>query len=138
MSNIYASLQRLRVHSRKEAHQQVRAAEIERDRAAARLLELREGVASARAAVDPRDAEAVNLYATFRLREALRERREEARLAQRERDLEARRAHHLKCVRDELTLNTLVDELNAREAQEARRVEARRMDEIANRPRSER
>lgn len=131
MPDIYASLQRLREHSRRESHQQFRAAEVERDRALARVDELRAGVERARAQVDGGDVEALGLYHSFRLREALRERREEARLAQRERDLETREVQHVRCVRDELTLDALVEEMEAREAVVVRRVEARQMDEIA-------
>ncbi len=129
---VYASLQRLREHSRIEAHQQVRAAEVERDRSVARLDELRTGVDVARSQVDFADADALGTYQAFRLQEGLRERREQVRLAQRERELETRRTQHVRCVRDELTLEALVEEMHALGELDVRRGEARQMDEIAS------
>ncbi len=130
---VYGSLQRLREHTRREAQMEMARAEVERDRVQERLDALNAGVDRARAQLDPLDAEALSTYHNFRLQEALRERRETARLAQRERELETRRGHHLRSVRDELTLDALVEELNARGQEDFRRAERRQMDEIAGR-----
>jgi hypothetical protein len=132
MSNVLPTLLRLRAHSRREAELQRRDAERERDNQRARLDELHAGVARARDAVDGGDAEAIVAYQAFRLREELRDRRETARLNQRERDVDTRTTQHLRCVRDELTLGVILDLQAERRAQEDRRVDTRRMDEIAN------
>jgi len=132
---IYRSLQRIREHERKSAHQKVVAAEEERDRSVARIEALQERVEVARTSVDNEDAVSIATYHSYRLQQVITERREEARLAQRNRDLEARRAHHVVCVREELSLDAVVERMNERDQAEERRSDARLMDEIAARRR---
>jgi len=132
---VYRSLQRIREHKRQSAHQKVVAAEVERDRSVARIEELQARVESARTSVDQGDVVSIATYHSYRLQQVITERRETARLAQRNRDLEIRRAHHVTCVREELTLDAVVDRMHEREQAAERRSDARQMDEIASRRR---
>lgn len=111
----------------------VRRAEDERDVQAARLDAVRRSVAEARADLDPTDPFALTTYHAFRMRQEVAERREAARLQQREREVEQKRTVHVGRVRDELAMANVI-EAHAREeaADEARR-DGQRMDDIAAR-----
>lgn len=111
----------------------VRRAEDERDAQAGRLDAVRRSVADARAQMDPSDPFALTTYHAFRMRQEVAERREAARLQQREREVEQKRAVHVGRVRDEIAMANVID-AHAREAaaDEARR-DSRRMDDIAAR-----
>ena len=129
--SVYKSLHRLRQYARQESELQVRKAREERDAQAARIDALRAEVQSARAAVDPDDANALAAYQAWRLRAEMNERRESARLAQRERDLEQHTRMHTDNVRKELTMEKFMELQAERALEESRRVDARKMDEIA-------
>lgn len=135
MANVLHSLHRLRSWSRQESEVQLRAVEAERDRQRERVEDLRESVRRAHAGTDPADVVELAAYHAFRLREELHERREVARLAQRERDVEAQTARHHRNIRDELSIQGVIEEAAVRHAEEARRVEGRWMDELGGRMR---
>ena len=129
--SVYKSLHRLRQYARQESELQVRKAQEERDAQLARIEELRAEVQRAREDVDPDDAGALAAYQAWRLRAEMSERRESARLAQRERDLEQHTRTHADNVRKELTMETFLELQAERALEDARRVDARNMDEIA-------
>jgi len=133
MPNVLASLHRLRAHTRQESGVVLRDAERARDQQQERLAEVANGIRIAQAGVDPEDAFGLVTYQAFRLREELRERRERARLHQKERDVALNRERYAKCVRDELSMKAVIDEKALRAEEDARRVEARNMDEVAAR-----
>ncbi len=129
--SVYKSLHRLRQYARQESELQVRKAREERDTQAARIDALRAEVQTARAAVDPQDANALASYQSWRLRAEMNERRESARLAQRERDLEQHTRTHTDNVRKELTMEKYMEVQAELALEETRRDEARKMDELA-------
>jgi hypothetical protein len=133
MSNVLASLHRLRSHTRQESGVVLRESERARDQQQERLTELTRGIRQAQAGVDPEDALGLVTYQAFRLREELRERRERARLHQKERDVALNRERYTRCVRDELSMQAVIEEKALREEEDLRRVEARNMDEVASR-----
>lgn len=133
MSAVLASLHRLRVVTRQESEVALRQVESERDLQRARVDGVRDAIRRARDGFDPADAGELAAYHAFRLREELAERREAARLAQRERDVEAQTAKHQRNIRDELSLQGVIDEMAALAAEEARRAESRWMDELGAR-----
>lgn len=135
MSNILASLYRLRSHARLEAETALRVAETARDKQEERLADVGTSIRAAQAAVDHGDAAGLAAYQSFRQREELSERRERARLQQKERDVMLTGDKHVKCVREELTLEAIIEERLNEILCEVRRVEAREMDEIALRDR---
>lgn len=135
MSNVLASLHRLRSHARQEAEAALRVAETARDKQEERLADVGTSIRAAQAAVDHGDAAALAAYQSFRLREEFAERRERARLQQKERDVMLTGDKHIKCVREELTIEAVIEERLNEFLGEARRVEARGMDEIALRDR---
>jgi hypothetical protein len=133
MSNVLASLHRLRAHTRQESGVVLRESERARDQQQERLAEVGRGIRLAQAGVDPEDALGLVTYQAFRLREELRERRERARLHQKERDVALNRERYTRCVRDELSMQAVIEEKALREEEDLRRVEARNMDEVASR-----
>lgn len=135
--SVLHSLHRLRQHARRETETSLRRAQEERDVQAAKVDALRAAVAEAREGVDPNDASDLSAYHAWRLRTEMNERRESARLAQRERDLEQTTRVHQDNVRRELSLERVIDEHAQRELEDARRAEGRTMDEIASRRRVE-
>ena len=137
MTDTLQTLLRLREAARKETLAALRKAENERDLQMAKLVEVRESVKTARAQVDPTDATDLTHYHGYRLRQEMAERREAARLAQKDRDLEGRRNAHVLRVRDELALSGLIDARAETEREEADRRENKQMDEIANRNKGE-
>jgi len=135
MSNVLASLHRLRAHARQESETSLRLAESARDQQEDRLSAVGAGIRAAQAAVDHGDAADLAAYQAFRIREEFAERRERARLQQKERDVLIIGDRHVKCVRDELTIEAVMEERLVESQEAARRVEARGMDEIAARGR---
>ncbi len=133
MSNILASLHRFRAHASRESQVSLRLAETARDQQEQRLTDVGDGIRAAQAAVDYGDVAAMAAYQAFRIREEFNERRERARLQQKERDVMLSGDRHVKCVRDELTIEAVIEERMAEDREELRRVEARGMDEIASR-----
>lgn len=132
---IYGSLQKIREHERQAAQRRLTTAEEERDRTFSRIQQIQDQVLDARGSVDASDVESVALYNSFRLQQALSERREEARLVQNDRELELRRTQHRGCVVDELSLDALIQRMDDREQSAERHADAVRMDEIAARRR---
>lgn len=135
MTNVLASLHRLRSHARQEAETALRQAETARDRQEERLAEVGASIRAAQATVDHADPASLVAYQSFRLREEFTERRERARLQQKERDVMLSGDKHIKCVREELTLEAVIEERLAELHDLNRRSEARGMDEIASRTR---
>lgn len=133
MSNVLASLHRLRSHARLEAEASLRVAERARDQQEVRLSVVTTAIQTAQASVDHEDVAALAAYQSFRIREEFAERRERARLQQKERDVMLSGDRHVKCVRDELTLEAVMEERLLEFQGESRRAEARGMDEIASR-----
>lgn len=133
MANTLETLLRLREAARKETLAALRKAEAEREAQMGRLADVRLSIVHARTAVDITDANDVTNYHSFRLRQEMAERREAARLAQKDRELEARRTAHISRVRDELSLSELIDAREHAAALEANRHEQSKMDEIASR-----
>ncbi len=135
MSTVLASLHRLRAHARQEAEVSLRNAEAARDQQEQRLANVTSGIRAAQAAVDPSDVVALAAYQAYRIREEFTERRERVRLQQKERDVMLTGDRHVKCVREELTLEAVIEERFVGAQEELKRVEARGMDEIAARAR---
>lgn len=127
------TLLRLRARAREESQAMLRRAEDERDLQRGRLDAVRKAIADARADLDPHDALALATYHAFRLAQEPLERRETARLLQREREVEQKRAIHVGRVRDELAMANVIEAHAREEAEEEARRDARRMDEIAAR-----
>lgn len=124
-------LLRLRTGAREESQALLRRAEDERDAQAARLTALREATVAARASLDPCDPFALTTYHAFRMRQEVAERREVAKLVQRERELEQKRGLHVGRVRDELAMKNVIDAQAVTAAKEESARDARRMDDIA-------
>jgi flagellar export protein FliJ len=133
-----ATLHRLREHARKTAGAELRRAETEHERQQERCDELQRTVAAARGATDESDPASLACYHAFRLQSEVLSRREEARLAQRARDVDARRTRHVVAVRDELALGHVIERREAAETAEEDRKERMGMDEIAARGGGER
>lgn len=133
MSSTLHTLLRLREAARKETLTALRKAEQERDTQEARLADVRASVVMARASLDPTDPADLSNYHSFRLRQEMAERRESARLAQKDRELDSRRTAHVLRVRDELALSELIESREAAEALELTRHDARKLDEMASR-----
>jgi hypothetical protein len=135
MTAILNSLHRLRQHARRESEVSLRRAEAERDLQRQRLEGVRAEIERAREALDPSDPLALAAYHQFRLREEMLERREAARLQQKEREVASNSLVHTKNVRDELSLERVLDEQALRAAEEERRAETRELDEVGARVR---
>lgn len=133
MSGTLHTLLRLRTLAREETAVAVRKAEDEREAQLARLVAVRESVARARTETDLEDALDLAAYYAFRLRSEMAERREAARLAQKERDVEQKRALHVVRVRDEIAMQNVIDHRERQAAVDEGRRDAARMDEIAAR-----
>lgn len=127
------TLRRLRVYQRQQSSLQLKQAEVERERQAERVQSLEVALVEGHAATSPTDAAALAEYHSWRLRQELNLRRENARLAQRVRDVDLQQDRHIKNVREELTLDTVIQARDREELEEENRVEARWMDEIASR-----
>lgn len=127
------TLRRLRVYQRQQSSLQLKQAEVERERQAERVQSLEHALVEGHAATSPTDAAALAEYHSWRLRQELNLRRENARLAQRARDVELQQDRHIKNVREELTLDTVIQARDLQEQEDANRAEARWMDEIASR-----
>lgn len=130
-------LLRLRTGAREESQTLLRRAEDERDAQAARLRAIREATLAARNNLDPCDPFALTTYHAFRMRQEVAERREQAKLVQRERELEQKRGLHVGRVRDELAMQNVIEAQAVAAAREESVRDMRRMDEIASRPRSD-
>lgn len=135
MSPSLSTLHRLREHARKESQQKLQRAERQRDEQQARLDELRRDTEEARSSVDPSDLMSMHAWHAWRLRQEVGERREVARLSQRERDLESARGQHNGRVRDELAIANAIDAEVERQLWEARRTETKELDEVGSRRR---
>jgi len=109
MAKTLAVLQRLRDHARKAQELELRRAERERDRQQGRIDELHARMESARAELEPGDAHALVAYHNFRLQGEMASRRERARLAQREREVDAIGRRHGQAVRDQLAVENLIE-----------------------------
>lgn len=133
MANTLETLLRLREAARKETLAALRKAEAEREAQVGRLADVRMSIVLARGALDPTDATDLTHYHGFRLRQEMAERREGARLAQKDRELEARRNAHILRVRDELSLADLIEARERVAINEANRAEQADLDEIAGR-----
>lgn len=127
------TLHRLRVYQRQQSSLQLKLAQVERERQAERVDSLQQAMVEGRAATSPTDVAALAEYHSWRLRQELNLRRENARLAQRERDVEMHQDRHIKNVRDELTIDSVIQTKDLEAQQEADRAEARWMDELASR-----
>lgn len=127
------TLHRLRSYQRQQSALALKLAEVERDRQAERVESLERSVVEGRAAASHTDAASLADYHGWRLRQELNLRREHARLAQRSRDVEQNRDRHIKNVRDELTLDSVIQTKEREALEEENRAEARWMDEIASR-----
>jgi hypothetical protein len=133
MTAILNSLHRLRQHARRESELALKRAETERDAQRERLDGVRAEIERARESLDPSDPVALAAYHQFRLREEMLERRETARLQQREREVASNVLMHQKNVRDELSLQNVLDEHAQRTLEEDRRAETRDLDELGQR-----
>lgn len=127
------TLLRLRRAAREESQAAVRRAEDDRDTQAQRLAGIRTATASARENFDPSDVAALVGYHEFRARQEVQERREAARLVQRERELEVKRTQHAGRVRDELALETVIERKQVEAEREELRRDNARMDELGRR-----
>lgn len=135
MSNSLQTLFRLREHARKESQARLQQAQGQRDDQDERVQAVRRAVEEARNDRDPADLLSIAAWHTYRLRQELVERREVARLHQRERDLEVARTTHGGRVRDELAIGNAIDAACLREAEDALRQETRTLDEVGARRR---
>lgn len=135
MANSLQTLLRLREHARKESQSKLQQAQGQRDEQDERVQAVRRAVEEARNDRDPADLLSIAAWHTYRLRQELVERREVARLNQRERDLETARSTHGGRVRDELAIGNAIDAASVREAEEALRSETRTLDEVGARRR---
>ena len=127
------TLLRLRAHAREESQGMLRRAEDERDTQAERVEAVRIAVVAARAGADPTDPFALATYHAFRMRQEVAERRENARLQQREREVDQKRGIHVGRVRDEIATENVIEAHAREEEREQATRDARRMDEIASR-----
>ena len=85
--------------------------------------------------MDPTDPFALSTYHAFRQRQEVSERRDVAKLLQREREVEQKRGIHVGRVRDELAMKNVIEAHEAAAAHDAAQRDGRRMDEIASRRR---
>ncbi len=131
------TLHRLRQATRRESDVVLRRAQAERDAQAQRLDSLRHQMEAARDAVDASDPAEMASWHAWRLRAEIEQRRELARLAQRERDLEAATRAHQKNVRDELSLERVIEAHEEEARLEAVRKETQALDEVGGRRRVE-
>jgi hypothetical protein len=131
------TLHRLRQATRRESDAVLRRAQAERDAQVQRLDALRNQMETARAGVDPSDPAAMASWHAWRLRAEIEQRREIARLAQRERDLEAASRVHQKNVRDELSLERVIEAHEEEARIEAARKDTLALDEVGGRRRIE-
>jgi len=88
---------------------------------------------SARADADPNDPMALTTYHDFRARQEVTERREVARLVQREREVEVKRTQHSARVRDELALDQFLESKRAAAVRDEQKRDQARMDELGRR-----
>ncbi len=135
MASSLPLLLRLRTGAREESQALLRRAEDERDAQAARLAALRQATKEARENVDPTDPFALSTYHALRQRQEVSERRDVAKLLQREREVEQKRGIHVGRVRDELAMKNVIEAHEAAAAHDAAQRDGRRMDEIASRRR---
>jgi hypothetical protein len=133
MGSTLHTLLRLRGLEREASSLALRKAEDDRDAQRAKLDDVRTSIARARESVDTLDVIDLNIYHQFRLRAEMNERREAARLAQKDKELEARRAVHVGRVRDELALQNVIDAKDLAEAREDSKRDQAKMDELAAR-----
>jgi flagellar export protein FliJ len=133
MPSTLHTLLRLRGLDREASAVALRKAEDERDSQRQKLDEVRATVARARENVSATDAADLAVYHQFRLRQEMAERREMARLAQKERDLETKRNLHVGRVRDELALQNVIDAKAVEEARDESRRDQAQNDEVAAR-----
>ena len=137
MASALGTLHRLRANARKASDVDLRRAELERDRQQVRVEAGQAALVAAREARDDADLESLATWHAFRLQGELKGRREDVRLAQREREVDARRSVHVGHVKDELAVQNLIDRREAVAAEQAGRRERTEMDEIAGRTRSD-
>lgn len=130
---ILKSLLKLRTYQRQQSAVQLKQAEVERDRQAARVQSLEDEVTRAQESLPSHDATFLNDYHTWRLRQELALRRETARLQQRERDVDIQHDRHGKNVRDELAIQNVKTAHEQALSEESRKRESAWMDEIASR-----
>ncbi len=128
-----STLHRLRQFTRRESEVVLARAQGARDAQAAVLATLQQRLRDSRDALDPGDAAALAGWHAWRLRMEMEERREGARLAQRERDLDVALRIHQKNVRDELSLEKLIENKHEEARLEAARKETRVLDEVGAR-----
>jgi flagellar export protein FliJ len=133
--SVLDSLLRLRTWQRQQSALQLKQVQEERDRQAGQVSALKQAMEQAQREMRPDDVFEVNDYHTWRLRQELNMRRESARLQQRERDVEIQQGRHVQNVREELSLDAVLEAKEQTEMEEERRAEARQMDEIASRKR---
>jgi hypothetical protein len=133
--SVLDTLHRVRSYQRQQSALQLKLAQVERDRQSEKVDQLKQAMVEAQQAVKVTEVQSVNDYHAWRLRQELVMRREEARLSQRERDVELQQDRHVHHVRDELILQSVLTNRAEEERVEAQRSEARWMDEIASRKR---
>jgi hypothetical protein len=136
MSNTLHTLARLREHARKESQAKLSSAQVMRDEQDERVQAVRRAVDGARETKDPADLLSIAAWHTWRLRQEVVERREVARLHQRERDLDSARTTHGGRVRDELAIGNAIEAEHLRGVEAALRAETRTLDEVGARRRS--
>jgi hypothetical protein len=127
------SLLRLRTYQRQQSALQLKQAEVERERQALRVSSLEEEIVTAQEQLPCNDLVAITDYHAWRLRQEITLRRETARLAQKERDVEIQQDRHGKNVRDELSIQNVTAAHQQLKLEEERHKEAHWMDEIAAR-----
>lgn len=135
MSNTMRSLHRLRERARRASEMQLHEARVNADRQRQRLEAVHQAVAEAREQTDAGDVLSLTTWHAFRLRQEVVERRESARLAQRQREVDTAETQHAVRVRDELAIQSVIEEQRVRAAEEARYAEGRVLDEIGARMR---
>lgn len=135
MAKTLAVLQRLRDHARKTHEVELRRAERERDRQQERVDTLRASLETARADLDANDSHALVAYHNFRLQGEMSSRREGARLAQREREVDAVGRRHGQAVRDQLAIENLIERRDVTRAAAEAHAEMAVLDEIGARGR---
>lgn len=133
MARVLDVLQRLRDHARTAAEADLRRAESERDRQLARVELIRTAIADARESCDATDVTTLDTYFAFRLQGEVASRREEMRLHQRERDVDAYGRRHVQTVRDQLAVEHLIEARAEAAAHHESAKDAARMDEIGAR-----
>ena len=128
------TLVKLRRAAREETQAALARAEAELLAQTARHQAVLDATTAGRAALDPTDPNSLSVWAAFRMRQEVAERREAAKRMQKERDVTQKRALHVARVREELALEKLIERQAADEDADLLRRESRRMDEIAGRP----